>query len=295
MSPGQEETDGTPAQKVIITNVEDRLLSLESEFNGDFTVNGIPLILDVDKPTTPANTGFRVWDAGIVMSKYFEHLHSQQKTFIKKKVLELGCGSGIGGLSFALLGHDVFLTDQPEIQSRTQKNIMSNATAISQAGGHATFQVLDWNLVDRMHGLGPGNEFGTFDIVIASDVIWANSFIKPFLKTLQKVTTETTKIYMGHKTRSEEIDTNFMDALGEFGFELAETILPHDVIDHKYSLQKVSIYVFRRKPAEAPEDAVEKAENEEGSQPEAAAQEMYETPLENTSSNDDVGAELGEA
>lgn len=44
------------------------------------------------------DTGYAIWDGGVVLSKYFEE-HAGEKILHNAHVLELGCGTGITGLS----------------------------------------------------------------------------------------------------------------------------------------------------------------------------------------------------
>merc|ERR1719326_2177944 len=70
------------------------------KMNGDFVINGRPLLLKVEKSERSAlHTGLNVWDGGICLAKYLEHLFGTTaqtaQTSGKKRVLELGCGTGV--------------------------------------------------------------------------------------------------------------------------------------------------------------------------------------------------------
>ena len=52
-----------------------------------------------------------------------------------RQVLELGSGTGIGGIAAALLGAQVVLTDRADTLPLLQRNVHLHAEAISQAGG----------------------------------------------------------------------------------------------------------------------------------------------------------------
>eukprot|EP00397_Hematodinium_sp_SG-2012_P004289 GEMP01004300.1.p1 GENE.GEMP01004300.1~~GEMP01004300.1.p1 ORF type:complete len:612 (+),score=186.03 GEMP01004300.1:148-1836(+) len=272
-------------RRVVVKNSGERMLSLESEFNGDFLVNGHPLLLNVDHPTKPNETGFRVWDAGIVMAKYIEF---KKVEFPKQRVLELGCGSGITGISWALCGHDVVLSDRALIQERTDGNVLRNRAAIAAAGGSISFQVLDWT------DLGNYQD-DSFDCVLASDVIWSQTFIVPFLTALQRVTKESTRILMGHKVRSKELDTQFTDACLDMGFEVVEQIHPSDFLGDKYCLESVHIFVIRRSKKSAGPPAVGAAAEEHAAPAEKAAAEEHAAPAEKATAEEEHAAPAKEA
>ena len=70
------------------------------------------------------------------------------------QVVEVGCGTGIAGLSLALKGADVTLTDLPSVQDRTDDHIALNADNIAASGGSACFKILDWRKIGAWGVLG---------------------------------------------------------------------------------------------------------------------------------------------
>ena len=69
--------------------------------------------------------GATVWDAGLVLSKYFE---ANSKTLIENKsVLEIGSGTGLVGMVCAKLGaKSVLFTDKDCAMPLLNKNIFEN-------------------------------------------------------------------------------------------------------------------------------------------------------------------------
>merc|ERR1719311_721365 len=82
-----------------------RMLAMEYEFQGDFRITGKPVLLRAEKPTAQGETGFRVWDAGMILAKWLETTIRPSDT-----VLDLGCGSGISGIAAALVGASVTMS-----------------------------------------------------------------------------------------------------------------------------------------------------------------------------------------
>ena len=125
---------------LFFSRYDDKLMALHLKFDGeDFVLNEQGLRMDVFHPTSEGETGFRVWDAGIVLAKYLDNKYSiplEGETKSKRlNVLELGAGSGIAGFGAAFGGHHVWLTDKEVITARTTKNIELNQAAITKAGG----------------------------------------------------------------------------------------------------------------------------------------------------------------
>merc|ERR1719395_525162 len=75
-----------------------RMLAMEYDFQGDFKIAGKPVLLRAEKPTAQGETGFRVWDAGMILAKWLETNVQPSDT-----ILDLGCGSGVSGIAAALV------------------------------------------------------------------------------------------------------------------------------------------------------------------------------------------------
>lgn len=163
-----------------------KALGLSFTFRGDFKINGRPMMLTIDPVDSERShlaTGLRIWDGGIVLAKYLERLVPtllQASNGGQLRALELGCGTGVAGISFAFMGQQVVLSDIGDCQkSITQANIDQNQDTLAAVGGKASFEFLDWNsLPDRQR-------FGHFDIIFASDVIWHETLVEPFVKALK--------------------------------------------------------------------------------------------------------------
>jgi predicted nicotinamide N-methyase len=69
--------------------------------------------------------GTRVWHAAIRAIEYLS-LHQSEKTIRSSSLLELGCGLGVPGMIYHLLGGSVILTDQESIMSQLNKNVQEN-------------------------------------------------------------------------------------------------------------------------------------------------------------------------
>jgi hypothetical protein len=106
-----------------------------------------------------AGFGHRVWEAGIGLAIW---LSLNPSRLHGKRVLELGSGVGIAGITAAGLGTDsVTLTDTDGVQRHLERNVEACCTA-------AAATALDWHacLDARFEPLG------TFAIILASDCIY---------------------------------------------------------------------------------------------------------------------------
>merc|ERR1719421_446743 len=221
-----------------------RMLAMEYNFQGDFKIAGKPVLLRAEKPTAQGETGFRVWDAGMILAKWLETTVKPSDT-----VLDLGCGSGLSGIAAALVGAHATLTDKAAIEARTQENIRLNAAAVAAAGGRCEFKPLDWTqLPARGTPLTKvGFPHDDYKYVVASDVLWAPFFIKPFLEVLQLcVKSPSTTVVVVQKVRDDSVDKAFLSSLSDYGFALDRSVVSTEIVDKQVS-NEVTWFHFLKK------------------------------------------------
>ncbi|NWH69107.1 MT21D methyltransferase, partial [Geococcyx californianus] len=82
--------------------------------------------------------GSVVWDAALVLAKFLE---SGARPLARRRVLELGAGTGAAGIVAAALGANVTVTDLEELQELLAANIERNEHLVT---GSIRAQVLKW-------------------------------------------------------------------------------------------------------------------------------------------------------
>ncbi|KAA6424589.1 MAG: lysine methyltransferase METTL21B [Trebouxia sp. A1-2] len=100
-----------------------------------------------------------------------------------KRVLELGCGTGVVGITLACLGADVTLTDIAAIVPHTKYNIQCNQQLIQFGCGKAAEAALDWNSPSSSQSLLAKQ----YDLLVGADLIYAVKDISPLTDTLQQL------------------------------------------------------------------------------------------------------------
>ena len=119
-------------------------------------------------------TGQVVWNAGALLA---EHMATRlgPSFFAGKRVLELGCGTGLPGIVAARLGASkLVLTDgTKEVIARAELNAAANLKGMPVA---VSSMQLNWGEVT-------GKELGTFDVLLASDVLYQAAGWRPFAQT----------------------------------------------------------------------------------------------------------------
>ncbi|RKF53280.1 Protein-lysine N-methyltransferase EFM6 [Erysiphe neolycopersici] len=179
--------------------------------------------------------GGQLWPAGMVLAKHMLRYH--KNTLIEARILELGAGGGVVGLSVAMgcrINKPIYITDQENMMDLVRRNIEINALETV-----AQELVLEW-----------GNPLPTEvlrrqpNLILAADCVYYEpSFplLLTTLKDLAKLSPETI-IYFCFKKR-RRADMRFLRAAKRI-FTIEE---PEDEDRNKFSRQGLYLYTFKLK------------------------------------------------
>jgi len=222
-----------------------RAMYNEIKFNGDFTINGSPLTLQLeDREKSSLETGLTVWDGGIVLAKYFESIYPPNRLGGRKlRGLEFGAGTGVSGLALAMLGHNVVLTDLG-VKQRAISNacIRHNEAKIAAAGGSATYEEIDWMKL-------PSREsFGEFDVVFAADVLYSTYLVELFGKALSWAASGPgfKDFFLAHRIRDEACVARWEEVLSAQGYSFT-VVESEDALGKQYGHSCVVIYHAKKR------------------------------------------------
>jgi len=154
-------------------------------------------------------TGLVIWDASVVLAKYFENEEQFPKDVLKdKRIIELGAGCGLVGISLALglaaNANTVILSDMPELIPLLRKNIDSNnCSSIAAASS------LAWG--ESVQHLNP-----PFDLIIASDCLWVEYLVQPFVKSLVDLSDHNSTILISHEERARKTEERFVEIASQY-------------------------------------------------------------------------------
>lgn len=138
------------------------------------------------------DSGARIWDAGLALSALLA-----DPSLAGKRVLELGSGTGVGGLSAAAAGAQVLLSDLPANVPLLEANIAANRM------GHAARAVqLRWGCAADEYQAALG---GQFDLICGSDLLYAPNTFDDLLSSLVRLSTPgRTQVLFTYPTRYTE-------------------------------------------------------------------------------------------
>jgi predicted nicotinamide N-methyase len=128
------------------------------------------ITVQLHEPTlTEDNLGFKTWTSSLLLSRRQRDLRKHLPPKLDK-VLELGAGTGLVGISAACIWNtNVTLTDLPEIVPNLQHNLQLNRELITANDGNVTAGALDW--ADQTSA--PQNEEEKFTVILAADPIYS--------------------------------------------------------------------------------------------------------------------------
>ncbi|XP_043919926.1 EEF1A lysine methyltransferase 3 [Protopterus annectens] len=142
-----------------------------------------------------------VWEAALNLCSYFER---QKMSFIGKKVIELGAGTGIVGILAVLLGGEVTITDLPHTLKQIQGNVLANVP--STCCTRAKVCRLSW-------GYDQEDFPCDYDFILGADIVYLVETYALLIQTLKHFCTCTSTIYLSSKMRKEHGTVTFFEEL----------------------------------------------------------------------------------
>ncbi|GMF34713.1 unnamed protein product [Phytophthora fragariaefolia] len=195
-------------------------------------------------------TGLTTWDGSVVLAKYLEH--QRRGDIAGTRVVELGAGTGLVGISAALLGaRQVILSDLDYVVENLAKNVAETMKLAASAGkpvdSDISTRVLDW--------FNPPRDLGDIDFLLASDVVWVEELIPPLVATfdvLLRHSSAKTRILMSYQKRSIMSDRLLFSELERR--HLVKTRVPAANLHPRFSTDRIDVWEIERDSAAARSD-----------------------------------------
>lgn len=146
----------------------------------------------------PQSVSSKVWEGALLLRE----AALARGNWTGTKVLELGAGVGLVGLSLAVEGADVVLTDLGEAMPVLESNTERNADIISTSGGRAQAVELDWLWDEgRQRDAVP---LDRADIVLGADVVYTLDASAGLLRTFLRFGSELWLVQNIHRAATTE-------------------------------------------------------------------------------------------
>lgn len=147
-----------------------------------FMINSDMGVLIHEPTLTGDNLGLKTWTSSLLLSRRLEECREYIPANFDR-VLELGAGTGLVGLSAACLWEThVVLTDLPEIVTNLEQNLELNKELITAHRGSVEARTLDW--ANARHK--PKTEDDKFSVVLAADPVYSPEHPKMLVDTVRR-------------------------------------------------------------------------------------------------------------
>ncbi len=152
-----------------------RSMTRSFQVTNDLTVN-------LHEPSmTEDNLGLKTWTSSLVLSRLLRTL--EKFIPVSQRILELGAGTGLVGISTACLWKaHVLLTDLPKVVPNLESNLDLNRDIVKDCGGTVAARALDWSDDANESRVGPEQ----FQVILAADPIYSPDHPAIFVKTVSR-------------------------------------------------------------------------------------------------------------
>jgi predicted nicotinamide N-methyase len=176
------------------------------------------------RPFNAKTCGLAVWDSSLVLSKYLERRFGTSG-LQGKRLIELGSGCGVLGISAGLLGGEVILTDAKVALTQLSQNVELNLPPLEFPNVHVC--QLKWG-EDVSAALHP--HAVPFDFVLASDVVYNEDTVDALLQSFYDLSDAHTEILLGLQTHNKESIEYFFQTVGKlFHYQKVKIIFVYNL------------------------------------------------------------------
>ena len=157
--------------------------------------------------------GASLWDSAVLLCRYLSLPDAEPllDRIRGRRLIELGCGCGLLGMALSLHGATlVTLTDKADVLPHTRANLAANG--FGENDGRLTVLPYQWGT--KAEELSP-----PYDAIVATDVVYLEAQIGPFIASLHALAGPSTTIVLAIERRDPAVMSAFLAAL-KAGFKV---------------------------------------------------------------------------
>lgn len=179
-------------------------------------------------------TGTWIWPTAQRMAARLENDLETLEKGKPLRILELGSGCGLLGMTLAAIGHEVLLTDHAGNVTWLRENADLNRSIL---GNRVSTAQLGWGDEKEMSDVLEKRQ--TFDLIVGSDVIYDPNSHEVLVETLRRFATPANApVFLGYPKRDEAREHQFFEMAGEY-FDIQATLLDTDESNLMYAVCRV--------------------------------------------------------
>jgi len=206
----------------------------------NFELDGKQFCIVQDNVIRPEDLGNTVWDGSLVLSRYFANRSVfKENHWVGKRVIEVGSGTGVAGITLAYLGANVIMTDQEAQVQLIRSSIQKNASILKATP--SAHELLWGEPLDSKIFKAP------FDIVVASECIYYEDLVEPLYKTLLDLTDENSQVFVSYEPHNPDGVDLFLKTVGR-GFNFHP--VSEETLDPNFRSNRIKVLVMTRKKNE---------------------------------------------
>ena len=183
----------------------------EVEFSIDLLGQSLVLFQDPSCKIKELGHGAVIWDAAVVFAKYLEIDSTFSGAKVEgKRVIELGSGPGLAGLSLMLKGCACTLTDlEPVVKHMTAPNAERTFAKLASTSPirlvRPVTEVIDWTATYPPPA-------APYDIILLTDCVFSAALAGSLVQQLLRLSGPNTLVICCHEIRDEEANAAFVAA-----------------------------------------------------------------------------------
>lgn len=196
-------------------------------------------------------TASTVWDAGIVLAALV-HSQAAEKTSVpdqprpRRRLLDLGSGTGIVGLAAAVSGgfSTVVLSDLPTVVPLLERNAAANAAAAP--GTRIEVLPLAWDDADALRRAA--RDHGPYDLIVGGDLLYRPPVIPPLLNALTHLVGERTTVLLAASLQHSPETIRGFDAAARTAGFVVERLKGEAAMTDAWASDEVRVLRITRPP-----------------------------------------------
>lgn len=186
-------------------------------------------------------TGAVVWDNALLLVRLLAR--RGKAGLLGRRVVDVGCGTGLLGLACAARGARAVLTDVGPAVPLSEANVRANAAAVRGAGGSASVVEHLWgeSLDAVQAALGAPHA----DVLLACEIVYDNASFAPLLATLLALSGPKTELLLAVRPRHNCHVAGFVDMVrGSFELQPLEADADATALDASTSRVKHAVQLY---------------------------------------------------
>lgn len=180
-----------------------------------------------EDPSSRITFWWGITSAAIALAR---HVQSMDGKLLRKRVIELGCGLGLAGITAGLMGANVLFTDYVrEALDFARKNAALNGLPAE----NARFSIVDWEHAEGIE---------TADLVLGSEIVYDYFFHSSLIDVVRRTVARDGVLLLADRKRL--CVSRFIGRLTRVDFACSETV--HRVKVPGFPPQDISLFEVRR-------------------------------------------------